>query len=150
MRSRGVACGLALAALLSAWSVPAWPADDPFRLLGAAYATRDAEAAAAAYADEAEVVYRYAGAEPERHHGRPAIMASFRSFFASLAPADPLHLEFRFLRRDEAGARGFYRLRVGESVHYGRFEVTFSKDGRFLTDTSSDALREDFEAVPMR
>lgn len=149
MARRCYAWVFALVVLLFGPACHARQAGDPFLSLRAAYAARDADAAAAAYAEDGEVVYRYAGAEPERHSGRPAIAASFRSFFAGLAPAEPLGLDFRFLHRDRHGARGFYRLRVGESAYYGRFDVTFSEDGLFRSDTSSDASLEDFESAPV-
>lgn len=137
----------ALVALLSAVACHARPAADPFATLQAAYAVRDAEAAAAAYTEDGEVVYRYAGAAPERHKGRAAIAASFEAFFAGLDPGAALMLEFRFTHRDSAGARGFYRLRIGDADHHGRFDVVFAADGRFLRDTSSDATRVEFESV---
>lgn len=44
--------------------------DSAFARLHAAYLARDAEAAAAAYANDAEVVYRGSGAADERYVGR--------------------------------------------------------------------------------
>lgn len=137
---------LALTACASA-RAPA-PVADPFDLLRSAYVARDAMAASEAYAPDAEVVYRYAGSAPEHHSGRTAIATSFTAFFVGLAPADAVSLEFRFLHRDRAAAGGFYRLRVGDADYYGRFEVTFAPTGLFATDTSSDATRDDFEALP--
>ncbi len=121
---------------------------DPFTVLRAAYAARDADAAAAAYVEDGELHYRYAGAAPEQYRGRQAIAGAFRAFFAGLDPAAPIDLDFRMLRRDGHAAAGFYRMRIGDTEVYGAFEVSFAPDGRFVRDTSTDATRAQFEAAP--
>lgn len=139
---------LCLATLVpSASAMRAAAPADPFDTLRAAYAARDADAAAAAYTDDAVVEYRYTGDVPERHAGRAAIAASFAAFFDGLEAGRPVTLEFRFDERDATAARGVYRLRIGDTPFFGRFDVTFAADGRFATDVSSDATEEDFERV---
>lgn len=126
---------------------------DPFATLRAAYEQRDAELAASAYAENAEVRYRYHGAPEETHQGREAIRASFDSLFAGLDAGEPLDLNFRLLHREGNHLTGLYRLRVGRSASaYGRFAATLSTDGRFVFDESSSATREAFEdaAGPVR
>lgn len=122
---------------------------EPFRALRAAYAARDPAAAAAAYADDAVVEYRYDGAAPERHRGRPAIAASFAAFFDGLEPGARLDLNFRITDRRAGGARGLYRLRVGrDHVSIGTFDVDFSAEGRFARDVSTSAPPHAFEEAP--
>ncbi|MBC7883806.1 MAG: hypothetical protein H7Y37_21150, partial [Anaerolineae bacterium] len=125
-------------------STPA--AAEPFAQLRAAYAARDADAAAAAYAPDAEVIYRYAGVPEERYIGRAAIAASFRKLFAQIDPAKPLDLNFRTTNRQGKKISGIYRLRIGQdSASYGRFEVDLAPHGSFLRDTSRGALLNEFE-----
>lgn len=121
---------------------------EPFAELRAAYHSHDAIAAAAAYAPDAEVVYRYDGWPEERHRGTQDIASSFRAMFARIDPATPIDLNFRQTRREGNRAQGFYRLRIGKAhVSYGRFDVKLDSQGRFLRDVSRSATREDFEAA---
>lgn len=120
---------------------------DPFAQLREAYANKDAAGAASAYAADGVVIYAYEGSPEERVAGAAAIAASFQTFFDQFGADQPLDLNFRILRRSTDAAEGIYRLRFGESVSYGRFEVTFA-DGRFATDRSSNASAADFEQAP--
>lgn len=134
---------LALPALLSCGTAAR---ADPFAALRSAYAAKDPEAAAAAYVANAEVVYRYAGAPEETHRGGKAIAASFKALFDQIAPQDRLDLNFRETRRTGERVQGFYRLRIGAAqASYGRFDVMLDTSGRFLSDVSTDASREEFE-----
>lgn len=133
-----------VAALLSA--IPASAQSDPFVLLSEAYRSRDPEAAAAVYAANAAVVYRYDGVPAEEHLGTAAITQSFRQLFRQFDPAVPLDLDFRITERTETRATGLYRLRISAgAASYGRFAVTFGADGRFMSDTSTSATLADFE-----
>ncbi len=117
-----------------------------FATLRAAYAARDAGAAAGAYADSAEVIYRYAGAPEERHRGRTAIRASFAALFAQIDTAQAMDLNFRVTRRRGRSMAGLYRIRIGTSQQlYGRFDVTLDGAGRFVRDVSTDATAAEFE-----
>ena len=119
---------------------------EPFEQLRAAYAARDARAAALAYAPDAEIVYRYAGVPEERHVGRIAIEASFAAFFAQLDPSVPPDLRFRITHLDGSRRTGFYRLGLGVGTTvYGAFDVELSADGLFVRDVSTDAAMADFE-----
>jgi alpha/beta superfamily hydrolase len=132
------ACGLLFATSLAA--------ANPFEVLRKAYATRDASLAATAYAPDAEVTYRYAGAPVERHVGRVAIAASFRALFDQIDPADTLDLNFRTVEIGSRSMSGFYRLRLGRSGDsFGRFTVTLAPGGLFATDLGSDATQQQFE-----
>lgn len=127
---------------------PALATADPFVLLSEAYRTRDADAAAAIYTSDASVVYRYDGAVPEHYTGTAAIAQSFGQLFTQIDPADSINLNFRLTVRTEKHAAGFYRLQIGKSdANYGRFEVTFSPDGRLASDTSTSATVSDFESA---
>jgi alpha/beta superfamily hydrolase len=140
---RAALIGLLLAA--SSASAQVAPAD-PFLVLRQAYADHDAAAAAGAYSANAVVVYAYEGVPEERHVGRRAIEQSFAAFFNQFR-ADSLDLNFRFAHRDARGASGIYRLRIGDYVSYGGFDVTF--DGAlFSRDVSTTADIEDFEMLP--
>lgn len=133
-----------LAAFLMSGSMPL--AGDPLVLLSDAYRDRDADAAAALYTPDAEVVYRYDGTTPEQHVGTIEIARSFRSLFDQIAPGTPLDLNFRVTETSATSRSGVYRLRVGAgATSYGRFAVTMSADGRFASDTSSSATLTDFE-----
>ncbi len=118
---------------------------DPFGQLRAAYAKRDADAAASAYAEEAVVSYRYRGLPEERYAGSAAIATSFRRLFDQIDAKAALDLNFRVTDRKPDQAAGFYRLRVGGQPSFGRFTVTFAPDGKFATDVSTEATLADFE-----
>ena len=119
---------------------------EPFADLRAAYAARDESAAAAIYAPDAVVTYRYQGSPEERHVGRAAIKASFRALFDQVDPQDRLDLNFRIAKRDGRKLAGIYRLRIGSSnASYGRFIVTLAEDGSFASDLSMSATIVDFE-----
>ena len=117
-------------------------------MLSAAYAARDADAAASAHTRHAGLHYRYANAAPEDYRGRNAIAGAFRAFFAGINTSDAIQLDFRMSHRGRQAAAGVYRMRIGQADYYGRFDLTFARDGRFARDTSSDATRADFEALP--
>ncbi len=123
------------------------PAPEAFRVLSEAYASRDAAAAASAYAEDGVVIYAYEGVPEERFEGRAAIEASFQRFFDQFPPSQSLSLSFRFGERSNEAARGVYELRVGDSQYYGSFDVTF-EDGLFVRDVSSDATAAAFDALP--
>lgn len=119
---------------------------EPFADLRAAYATRDASAAAAIYAPEAVVTYRYEGSPEERYVGRAAITESFRALFDQVDPQDKLDLNFRITKRDGRNVAGIYRLRIGvSSISFGRFVVTLAENGAFTSDLSTSATIADFE-----
>lgn len=139
---RAASFALALGAMCSASPVAA----DPFERLRAAYASRNAEEAAAAYAPDAAVTYRYIGSPEERHTGRKAIAASFNALFKQVDAAQPLDLNFRTVTRSGNRIAGVYRLRIGRgSASYGRFAVTLTPGGLFATDVSTSATLADFE-----
>lgn len=141
---------IALILLLGASAASAQPSDDPFARLRDAYAARDAEAAAAAYADDAVYAELYPESPPNLLAGREAIRRNFAAFFAALPADGPVDLNFRLLRRTASEASGYYRLRFGSgdaaTVHYGRF-VTGMADGRFRFDASSTATLAEFEGA---
>lgn len=119
---------------------------EPFSNLRAAYANRDANAAAAAYAPDAQVVYRYDGAPEERYRGTGAITSSFKALFDQVDAKDSLDLNFRETSRVGNRVQGVYRLRIGKTQGtYGRFDVVLDPSGKFISDTSTSASREDFE-----
>jgi len=133
---------LALVAICAASPVAA----DPFERLRAAYASRNADEAAAVYAPDAAVIYRYNGSPEERHKGRKAIAGSFRALFKQVDAAQPLDLNFRTVTRSGNSMTGVYRLRIGgSSASYGRFDVTLTPDGMFASDLSTSAGLADFE-----
>ncbi len=136
-----------LATLLFALSAQTAPTD-PLATLRDAYAQRDAEVAANAYADEAEVAYRYDEAPPETHTGREAIRASFSDLFSSVDSAQPLDLNFRVTARTSVEMEGVYRLRLGrDATSYGRFTARLAADGKLTSDLSTSASRDDFEGA---
>lgn len=143
MRLFGV---LALSALLAGAS----PADaDPFATLRAAYAARDADAAAGAYSTGAEVVYRYDGSPEERYRGTQSIAASFKSLFDQVDARDRLDLNFRETSRVGNRVLGIYRLKIGRAqASYGRFDVLLDGRGKFASDVSTSASRDTFEEAP--
>lgn len=118
---------------------------EPFAQLRHAYATRNAAAAAAAYAPDGEVVYRYTGTPEERHIGRAAIASSFRALFAQIDSKQTLDLNFRTIHRQGRRVSGVYRLRVGKGISYGRFDVELAPDGSFARDLSTAAPPLAFE-----
>lgn len=138
-----IALSLAVAAL-TACSLPALA--NPFVDLSAAYASRNADAAAASYSRDAVVTYRYDGAPEERHEGTKAITSSFRALFAQIDGKDRLDLNFRETFRAGKRVQGYYRLRIGkEQSSYGRFDVMLDSSGRFASDISTGATRNEFE-----
>jgi ketosteroid isomerase-like protein len=137
-----------LTVLLAVASSPVLAAD-AFALLREAYASRDAAAAARAYAPDAVVEYAYAGERPERYVGRAAIEASFEALFARLDPRVTLDLNFRLTASDGDARSGLYRLRVGSGkAGIGRFEVRLDRTGLFSSDRSTDAPPTAFEEAP--
>lgn len=133
--------------VLSGAAQAAGPEEGAFKALRAAYAARDPAAAAAAYTPDARVIYRYAGTPEDRREGQAAITASFRELFDQIDPATPIDLNFRIAASVGDRRTGIYRMRIGGSVSYGRFEVRLADDGRFREDISSDATVEDFEGA---
>lgn len=137
------------AALLLSLATQSPATPDPFATLREAYARRDAALAAAAYSNDAEVLYRYDGAPEERYRGSAAIQASFAILFGSLDRTELLDLNFRITERDGDRVQGLYRLSVGRGTRaYGRFTATVGPDGRFTFDESRSATRDDFEDAP--
>jgi pimeloyl-ACP methyl ester carboxylesterase len=119
---------------------------EPFSNLQAAYAARDAHAAASTYSTDAQLVYRYDGAPEERYRGTQSIASSFTALFNQINVKDKLDLNFRETARDGNRVQGFYRLRIGKAqTSYGRFDVVLDPFGKFLSDTSTNATRDDFE-----
>jgi pimeloyl-ACP methyl ester carboxylesterase len=124
---------------------------DPFSMLRAAYAARDANAAAATYAPNAEVSYRYDGVPEEQYRGTKAIAASFAKLFAQMDDKQKLDLNFRETSRVGGRIQGLYRLRMGSApASYGRFDAVVDVSGKFVTDVSSGATFADFEEAPGR
>lgn len=119
---------------------------EPFAQLRSAYLARDPAAAASAYTPNADLVFRYAGTAEEKYCGSKAIAASYDRFFDQIDPASNLDLNFRIGQSVGSRRSGIYRLRIGKSsVTYGKFDVEVAPDGRFLSDSSSDATMADFE-----
>lgn len=125
-------------------AAPEMPGDS-FLALREAYRLRDPAAAAAAYGENAEVVYRYEGAPVERYRGRQQIAESFSALFGQIDKDQPLDLNFRTTEKTVGGMAGIYRFRIGDSTSYGRFAVTLGADGRFAADESRGATLADFE-----
>lgn len=122
---------------------------EPFSDLRAAYAARDADAAAAAYAAGAEIVYRYDGAPEERYRGTQSIATSFKALFDQIDVRDRLDLNFRETARVGNRIKGIYRLKIGRAqASYGRFDVVLDSSGRFASDASTSASQNDFEEAP--
>ena len=137
---------LFLAATLSSCAATAQPANDAFVTLSEAYAARDVESAAGAYAEDATVVYAYDGTPEEKFVGRQAIMQSFATFFGRINEALPLDLNFRIAGRRGEASYGYYRLRFGDAeTSYGRFDVVQDEAGMFVLDRSSSATMAQFE-----
>lgn len=133
------------ATILFAMSAQAAPLD-PFATLRDAYARRDANLAARAYVENAEVEYRYDGVPKETFIGTEAIRDSFESLFSSVSKTEALDLNFRITSKSSESAAGFYRLRFGQkNTSYGKFSVRIGPDGRFASDLSTSASRDDFE-----
>lgn len=99
-----IALPLAVAALTSC-SSPALA--DPFVDLSAAYANRNAAAAAAVYTQNAVVTYRYDGTPEERHEGTKAITSSFRALFDQIDGKDRIDLNFRQTLRAGNRVQGY-------------------------------------------
>ena len=138
-----IALPLAVAALTSC-SLPALA--DPFEELSAAYANRNAAVAAASYSRDAVVTYRYEGAPEERYEGTKAITSSFRSLFDQIDRKDRIDLNFRQTIRAGNRVQGYYRLRIGKGQSsYGRFDVMLDSSGKFASDISTGATRDQFE-----
>ena len=133
--------GLAIACLVATTDASA----DAFGKLRKAYAARDAAAAAATYAHDAVVTYRYEGVPEERHAGTAAVEKSFRALFDQVDANAPLDLNFRTTRQSGDTVSGVYRLRIGRSASYGRFSVILTSEGKFASDLSTAATLTDFE-----
>ena len=119
---------------------------DPLATLRDAYEKRDAEMAASAYSDDAEVIYRYRDVPEERYRGKSAIKNSFSQLFNTIDPSKPLDLNFRITTRQGSRMEGIYRLRVGrDGGTYGRFSALIAPDGRLSLDETTDAGLQDFE-----
>jgi dienelactone hydrolase len=147
-------------AIMAGSGVPAClAAADPFAVLRAGYAARDAKLAASAYGPNALYVELYPGQAPVIRSGQPAIEAGFHELFAALAPPETevsLDLNFRRVKSvANVGAvdeTGFYRLRVLDrtgkqsQAFYGSFAVRIV-DGRFVLDSSGPADMRQFESA---
>ncbi|MEJ7777256.1 MAG: alpha/beta hydrolase [Sphingomicrobium sp.] len=121
---------------------------NPFADLRAAYAARDAAAAARVYTPTGSAIYRYEATPEERYTGTSAIESSFRAFFAQVDPKQAIDLNFRITSRTPRSSDGVYRLRIGRlTASYGRFAVTIGSDGKFSTDLSTTASVWDFEGA---
>jgi alpha/beta superfamily hydrolase len=118
---------------------------DSFADLRAAYAARDANAVAAAYAWDGVVVNSYASEPRTIYRGRLAIETYFAKFFAELDPSSPIDLNYRIVHKKGLERRGVYRLRIGKETYYGRFRLRVAPDGKFARDESFDGTRADFE-----
>jgi hypothetical protein len=113
----------------------------PFRLCRA-----DPQAAAAAYAPDAQVTYRYAGTPEEHHRGTQAIASSLQALFDQIDSKNKRDLNFRETSRAGNRVLGLYRLRIGKAqASYGRFGVVLDRAGKFVSDMSTGASRDDFE-----
>ncbi len=134
---------IALAALTV--SIPARGYAEPFAELRAAYAARDARAAAAAYAPEGALINSYANSPKEQFRGRAAIEGNFAKLFGGIDPGKKIDLNFRITATEGLKRQGIYRLRVGSQAYFGKFVVQLTPDGKFLRDESFDGTRTDFE-----
>lgn len=133
------------ATILLALTAQATPLD-PFAILRDAYARRDANFAARAYVESAEVEYRYDGVPKESYIGTDAIRDLFESLFSSVSKDEALDLNFRITSKSTDSAEGFYRLRFAQkNASYGKFSVRIGPDGRLASDLSTSASRDDFE-----
>ncbi|MEQ1724492.1 MAG: alpha/beta hydrolase [Sphingopyxis sp.] len=150
MTLRRTAFALLLALCLS--PVGAMAQDDaasaPFAQLRAAYAARDAAAAAAAYAPDARYIEAYDSERPTIITGRGAIERHLRSFLERLPAGAPIDLNFRSIRAARGRVTGLYRIRFGTGptarTLFGRFSTRLGADG-FVQDISSSADRAAFE-----
>ncbi|MFM2410240.1 MAG: hypothetical protein RL481_1068 [Pseudomonadota bacterium] len=134
---------LVLAALMTL--MPQVAAADPFAELRDAYAARDAQAAAAAYAPDGEFINNFGKSPREYYRGRAAIEANFAKLFAEIDSKRKLDINFRVTEANRSTKRGVYRLRVGAKAYFGKFAVQLTPDGKFARDESFDGTRSDFE-----
>jgi alpha/beta superfamily hydrolase len=118
---------------------------EPFAALRAAYAARDARAAAAAYAPDAELINLHAKSPAEHFRGRAAIEANFAKLFAGIGSQKKIDINFRVTKAKGAAQRGIYRLRIGTNAYFGKFAVRLTPDGKFARDESFEGTRRDFE-----
>jgi alpha-beta hydrolase superfamily lysophospholipase len=158
-RLRQFAMLMALACFAGLSVAECFAAEDPFTVLRAGYAERNAARAASAYGSNALYVELYPGQAPVIRSGQAAIESGFRELFAALAPANAevaLDLNFRRVssvaREGVVDETGFYRLRVLDrsdkqsQVFYGSFAVRIV-DGRFAFDSSGPADMGQFEGA---
>lgn len=142
---------LTLLLLLASSAAFAQTPTDPFERLRDAYAARDADAAAAVYAEDAVYAELYPDSPPNVLAGRAAIRQQFATFLGALPTDGPIDLNFRLLGRTSSQAGGFYRLRYGAGdsagVQYGRFATGLGADS-FRFDASSSATLAEFEDAP--
>ena len=134
---------LMLAALMAL--MPQVAVADPFVELRAAYAARDAQAAAAAYAQDGEFINSFKKSPREYYRGRAAIEANFAKLFAEIDSQGKLDINFRVTEANGTTKRGMYRLKVGAKAYFGKFVVRLTPDGKFARDESFDGTRSDFE-----
>jgi hypothetical protein len=124
---------------------------NPFARLRAAYAARDAAAAAAAYAPDARYVEAYRGQRPAIIAGRSAIERHLGAFLDSLPANAAVDINFRATTLDRGRLTGFYRIRVGQGpdaqAFFGHFSTRASTNG-FSLDVSGSADRNAFEDAP--
>jgi pimeloyl-ACP methyl ester carboxylesterase len=134
--------------------------DDPFLALREGYRNGDAKAAAMAYSMSAVYIEKQGGKETARHTGREAIERVFAQTFVGLGGISaqrPADLNFRIKSRARDGkitrTTGLYRLRVAGSdgertkTYFGNFE-TIEENDLFVSDTSWEGTREEFESLP--
>lgn len=123
-------------------------ATDPFARLRAAYAARDAAAAAAAYAPDARYIEAYGGERPAILTGRAAIERHLRAFLDRLPTGAPVDLNFRTVTAGRGRTTGLYRIRYGNGptaeALFGHFS-TRAGVGGFTFDLSGSADRAAFE-----
>lgn len=134
---------LVLAALIAL--IPQLVFAEPFAELSAAYAARDARAAAAVYAPDGELINSYTGSAAKHFRGRAAIEANFANLFAGIDPQEKIDINFRVTEANGATRRGVYRLRLGAKAYFGKFAVQVTPDGKFARDQSFDGSLVDFE-----
>jgi alpha/beta superfamily hydrolase len=134
------------------------PVSDPYLILREAYAAGDAKRASEAYTEDAYYAELYDGASPLVRTGRAQIERGFSGLFNQFGPPTndrPIDLNFRFASRlpDAAGSSdaGYYRIVIGKGDSaqrfYGRF-ATRIRNGKFVSDASSGANSDDFDAAP--
>jgi hypothetical protein len=133
-------------------------ASDPYLILREAYAVGDAKRASEAYTEDSHYAELYDGAAPLVRTGRTQIEEGFSGLFSQFGPPTndrPIDLNFRFVSRlpDAAGSSdaGYYRIVIGKGEgaqrFYGRF-ATRIRNGKFVSDASSGANSDDFDAAP--